>query len=227
VKVEAMPPTLVLIHSPFLGPATWRSTADALVDMGRQVHVPSLRVVAESSPPYWPAGVDAVVGSVTDEAVVLVPHSNAGMYVPAIVEALGDQVRGVVFVDAALPGAGRSTMLDFVRRLSVDGLLPPWTYWWDEADVACLFPGVETRAQVETEQPQMPLAYFDHPPPAPDDWAVSPCAYLWFSATYEKGAEEATAYGWPTTHIAGNHLQMLAAPETVAAALLQMAGDWR
>ena len=223
-----MVPSLVLIHSPFLGPATWQPTARALADLGRRVHVPSLLAVARSAPPYWPAGVDAIVRSAGDERVVLVAHSNAGLYVPAAVGALGDRVRGVVFVDAALPGAGHYTTSDFLRGLAtVDGLLPPWTSWWDDADVAGLFPDAAVQADVEAEQPRMPLAYYDHLPPAPRDWAVPPCGYVWFGAPYDKGAAQAVAHGWPTAHLPGSHLHMLADPDAVAAAVLQIAGDWR
>ena len=223
-----MDPSLVLIHSPFLGPATWRPTARALVGIGRRVHVPSLLGVARSAPPYWPAGVDAVVRAAADEPVVLVAHSNAGLYVPAVVDALGDQVRGVVFVDAALPGAGHHTTPEFLRRLAtVDGMLPPWTSWWDEADVAEVFPDADVRAEVEAEQPRMPLAYYDHLPPVPHGWAAPPCGYLWFGAPYDKGAAQAAACGWPIVHLPGSHLHMLADPDAVAAAVLQMAGDWR
>ena len=224
-----MEPSLVLIHSPFLGPATWQSTARALAGDGRQVQVPSMLAVARSAPPYWPAGVDAITRSVADdEPVVLVPHSNAGLFVPAVVDALGDQVRGVVFVDAALPGAGHHTTSDFLSRLATaDGLLPPWTSWWDDADVAEVFPNADVRAEVEAEQPRMPLAYYDHLPPAPPGWATPPCGYLWFGTPYDKGAAQAADFGWPTAHLPGNHLHMLADPDAVAAAVLQLAGDWR
>jgi pimeloyl-ACP methyl ester carboxylesterase len=223
-----MGPALVLIHSPFLGPATWQSTARALAGIGRRVHVPSLLPVARSAPPYWPTDVNAIIRSAAGEPVVLVPHSNAGLYVPAVVDALSDQVRGVVFVDAALPGAGHHTTSDFLRRLAtVDGVLPPWTSWWDDADVAELFPDADVRAEVEAEQPRMPLAYYDHLPPAPHGWAAPPCSYLWFGAPYDKGAALAAGYGWPTAHLPGSHLHMLADPDAVAATVLQMAGDWR
>jgi hypothetical protein len=85
-----------------------------------------LSAVAQSAPPYWPAGRDAIILAAADDSVVLVPHSNADLLVPAVVEALGDQVRGVVFVDAALPGGGHHSPSEFLRRLAtVDGLLPP------------------------------------------------------------------------------------------------------
>ncbi len=149
-----------------------------------------------------------------EDPVVLVPHSNAGLFVPAAVEVLGDRVRGAMFVDAALPGAGHHISSEFLRGLAtVDGLLPPWTSWWDEADVAALFPDGDVRARVEAEQPRMPLAYYDHLPPAPPGWAVPACGYIWFGAPYDKGADQAVGNGWPTGHLPGGHLHMLVDPD--------------
>jgi hypothetical protein len=222
-----MGPSLILIHSPFLGPTTWQSTARAIEGKGRRVNVPSLLAVAQSTPPYWPAGVDSIVRSAADESVVLVPHSNAGLYVPAVVEALGEQVGGVVFVDAALPGGGHHTTAAFLRRLATDdGLLPPWTAWWGESDVAALFPDADLRSEVEAEQPRMPLTYYDHLPPAPRDWTAPPSAYVWFGQPYDKAARQAAALGWPTVHLPGSHLHMLTDPEAVADAVLHMAAGW-
>jgi pimeloyl-ACP methyl ester carboxylesterase len=222
-----MGPALLLIHSPFLGPATWQSTARALQGRHRRVHVPSLLAVATSPAPYWPAGVESIVRSAADEPVVLVAHSNAGLYVPAVVEALDEQARGVVFVDAALPSAGHYTNRDFLRTLATaDGMLPPWTSWWDEVDVDALFPGAQVRAEVEAEQPRMPLAYYDHLPPAPHEWTMPSVGYIWFGEPYDKGAAEATLRGWPTVHLPGNHLHMLTDPNAVATAVVDMASDW-
>lgn len=220
----------MLIHSPFVGPATWRSTAAALERRGRRVHVPSMLEVARGEPPYWPAGVAAIAGAVNDgEPVVLVPHSNAGLFVPAVISALGEQVRGAVFVDAALPGTGHLTTPDFLAGLAtVDGLLPPWTSWWDEDDVAALFPDAEVRATVEAEQPRMPLAYYGNPPPAPVGWAAATrCGYLWFGEPYDSEAAQAAELAWPTKRVAGTHLHMLADPDGVAAAVLEIADGWR
>jgi pimeloyl-ACP methyl ester carboxylesterase len=222
-----MGPSLILIHSPFLGPMTWQSTARALEAKERRAHVPSLLAVARCAPPYWPAGVDSIIRSAADEPVILLPHSNAGLYVPAVVEALGEQVRGVVFIDAALPGGGHHTTSEFLRRLAtVDGLLPQWTSWWDEADVDALFPDAHVRAEVEAEQPRIPLAYYDHLPPAPHDWNAPLVGYIWFGRPYDKGAAQAAMLGWPTVHLPGGHLHMLNDPDAVAAAVLEMAGDW-
>jgi pimeloyl-ACP methyl ester carboxylesterase len=217
----------VLIPSPLLGPATWEPTARALERRGWRARVPSLHCVARGAPPYWPAAVEAIARSAGDEPVVLVPHSNSGLFVPAVLGALGEQVRGVVFVDAALPGEGYYAQRDFLTALvDADGLLPPWTSWWQEPDVAELFPSAEVRARVEAEQARMPLAYYDHVPPAPDGWDRPPCAYVWFAEPYDTGAEQVSARGWPTRHVPGHHLHMLVDPDAVATAVLELAGDF-
>ncbi len=215
----------MLVHSPFVGPAAWYATAQAFTATHRRARVPSLLHVARSVPPYWPAAVRTVTEHAADDEVLLVPHSNAGLFVPAIVDALGEQVRGVVFVDATLPGSADPPR-DLLRALAVDGLLPPWTSWWDEAEVAELFSDTTVRAAIEAEQPHMPLAYFDHPPPAPDGWSAGmSCAYLWFGPPYDGEAAEAAARGWPTQHLPGTHLHMLADPAGVAAAVLRLSGE--
>jgi pimeloyl-ACP methyl ester carboxylesterase len=223
-----MEPTLVLIPSPLLGPATWEATAGVLEGRGRRVQVPSLQCVASAAPPYWPAGVEAIVRAAAEEPVVLVPHSNSGLFVPAVIDVLGDQVRGVVFVDAPIPGAGHYAQRDFLEALAgPDGLLPPWTSWWADSDVATLFPDEEVRARVEAEQARMPLAYYDDVPPAPNGWARPGCAYVWFAEPYDTGARRAAALGWPTRHVPGNHLHMVVDPAEVASAVLELADELR
>jgi pimeloyl-ACP methyl ester carboxylesterase len=220
-----MEATVVLIPSPLLGPATWESTAHALEREGRQAQVPSLQGVAHSAAPYWPAGVEAIVTAAGDEPVILVPHSNAGLYIPAVLAELGDQVQGVVFVDAALPGAGYKSPRELLEALTgADGRLPLWTSWWDEPDVAELFPNADVRRRVEAEQSRMPAAYYDHLPPAADGWDDGvQCAYIWFAEPYDTGVEQAHAHNWPTRHLPGHHLHMLVDPDAVAAAVLDMA----
>lgn len=62
-------------------------------------------------------------------------------------------VVGAVFVDAGLPPRDGEVPLappelfaSLADKVNSDGLLPPWTSWWDEADVAGLSPTPEVRA---------------------------------------------------------------------------------
>ena len=116
-----------------------------------------------------------------DQDVVLVPHSKAGAYVPALTAPR--PVAAVVFVDAVLPSPGGqvplapAAFLDALReKADDDGLLPPWTTWWDEADVAALFPGAGSRAALEQEQQRLALSYSTAALPVAPGWDQRPGA---------------------------------------------------
>src|ERR687892_377838 len=93
---------------------------------------PARGPAAPATPPAWPAP-------------ILVGHSGAGFVLPFVAERLGARVAGVVFVDAGLPpcegeaapGAG---VIDQLRALAVDGMLPRWSTWWDEGTMEALVP---------------------------------------------------------------------------------------
>ena len=111
--------------------------------------------------------------------------------------------------------------LDFLRGLvRPDGLLPRWTDWWDEADVAPMFPDEATRRVVVEEQPRLPLSYYEQAVPVPPGWDDHPCAYVIFWAAYESTAEEAKARGWPVRRVPGLHLHQIVDPAAVTDALL-------
>jgi len=198
----------LLVPSPLLGPAAWAPVAELL----------DARV----------AGVDDVVAAAADlHEVVLVVHSNAGLYAPLM--ASQTAARSTVYVDAALPGDGPDTalapprFLEFLEGLAdADGLLPPWTRWWDDG-VDDLFPDAATRAAVEAEQPRLPLSYFTSRVAVPAGWAERPSAYLAFGDTYADEIAFAHAHGWPVTALAGRHLHQLVAPAEVAAAIVDLA----
>lgn len=182
-----------------------------------------------------------------DPSVVLVPHSNAGLFVPEM--ARQRDVVATVFVDAALPppviareiaqpgspqridGAisrptsGTTTLasaafLGFLEGLAdSDGLLPPWTRWWPEADVDVLFPDRATRLRVEREQQRLPLEYFRDTVPVPAGWTETPNAYLAFGDTYADERRQAEQWGWPVATLDGQHLHQLTAPADVAATM--------
>jgi hypothetical protein len=202
-------PNIALIGSPLLGPAVWKPVQERFRDRGW-----TSRVFELLSP-----------GQPLDENSILVAHSNAGAYLPELAVRLSASV--LVFVDAILPGStGRTplapdTLLPQLTALAdSDGLLPPWTAWWDEADVAVLFPDDETRRRIEAEEPRIPLAYFNRSMETPAGWDDRPAAYLAFGDTYATERADAESRGWPTRTLEGNHLHMLVDPDAVASAIL-------
>lgn len=216
-----MPP-LALLASPLLGPAVWRPAAAALRGLGWRV----LLVPRSVEAPRQPQDVlEHLLSELpADQQVAVVAHSNAALYVPAL--AAERRVVAAVFADAALPPAAGSTLLvpvgmhRFIADLAgLDGLLPPWTQWWDEQQLAPLFPDSAARAAVEAEQHRLPLGYFTATLDVPAGWAERPAAYLAFSDTYHAEREQAERWGWPVRKLLGEHLHLLMDPKGVAAAL--------
>ncbi|GAA0473397.1 hypothetical protein Aca07nite_56840 [Actinoplanes capillaceus] len=221
--------TYVLMHSPSVGPLTWAPVAERLPG----AIVPSLLHVGGEGPPFWPAVARAVAAGVErvpeGDEVVLVAHSNAGLFVPVVVGALTRTVKACVFVDAALPARGSATavaspgFLEVLRsRADVDGVLPAWTEWWDDADVAPLFPDPVTRRMVEKEQPRLPLSYYEQRIPVPEGWDRQRCGYVLFDEAYEEAAADAKERGWPVEHLPGLHLHQLVDPDGVVAAVRKL-----
>jgi len=213
------PPPLGLLSSPLLGPAVWRPVSQVLIGLGWDVHL----VPAPASAPsngeemlnhllaHLPVGVD----------LAIVAHSNVGLYVPALTGVR--HLLASVYVDAALAPTDGPALLappqlaSFVADLAgPDGLLPPWTRWWDEADVAPLFPDTATRAEVEGQQLQLPADYFTSTIDAPPGWIDRPAAYLAFGDGYQAERSRATDWGWPVQTIAhARHLHGLIDPLSV------------
>ena len=219
----------VLVHSPSVGPKTWASVAAELRSAGNEVVVPSLLSVATAPPPYWPEAVRCVGESLRDARdgapVTLVLHSNAGLLAPVLVDGLDSRVDAIVFIDAALPARDGPTavasneFLAFLRDKADNGMLPPWTDWWDEADVAVLFPDEDTRRQFSEEQPRLPVAYFETMIPPVPGWDQRRCGYVVFNEAYREQALDARARGWPVRELKGEHLHMLVDPTATAAAI--------
>jgi hypothetical protein len=218
---------IVLVPSTLLGPAVWAPVAAVLVDRGWRVQVLAshedvqgpddvLRRLLAQIPP--------------GEPVLLVPHSNAGLYVAAL--AVERDVRGIVFVDSRLPSDAPTTPTaspEFRAYLAglvgPDGRLPPWTEWWPGEDVDSLFPHRRVRAVVEAEQPRLPLAYFDDQVPTPLGWTGLPAAYVAFGqGAYEDEVAEARTRGWPIERMTGRHLHQLVDPDGVATVLEGLLG---
>lgn len=211
---------ILLVPSPLLGPAVWQPVAAWLRERGWSAGVVGFgreRTTPESVLTWAIRAGDGL------SDVVLVPHSNAGLYVPRLGELL--DVTATVYVDAALAGDEPDTALappGFLEKLRTltdpDGVLPPWTQWWDDVDK--LFPNAASRAAVEAEQRRLPLAYFNARLPVPTGWAERPTGYLAFGETYAAERAFAVDHGWPVATLDVGHLHMLLDPPAVGTAIL-------
>lgn len=215
---------LALLPSPLLGPSVWQPVAQVLLAHGWRTTL----CAAPTSPRTGQEVLDAFLADLpTDEELVLIPHSNAGAYVPVI--STQRSVVGAVFVDAILPPhrgdvpLAPPTFLDFLRqKADAGGVLPVWTDWWDEADVAALFLDSQTRSRVEREQSRLPLSYFEDQLVVPAGWDDRPAAYLAFGDTYSRERHDAEHRHWPVTTLAGDHLHLVNDPTQVATALIDL-----
>ncbi|GIM88656.1 alpha/beta hydrolase [Paractinoplanes toevensis] len=232
-----MAPAFVLVHSLLLGPLSWAPAAARLAVHGAVAIVPSLVDATDSDdPPFWPRVTDAVNDAVEhlphDQPIRIVAHSNAGLFVPVIAHAARRPVAGCLFVDASLPArtgpspAASPERLDHLRTMVTEGRLPPWTTWWDEDDVARLFPDPQTASAVSAEQPRLPLSFYQERIPVPAGWSDRPCGYLLFGPPYDRMAQDARERGWDVDQVPGGHLHQLVDPDAVAARTIAMTRGW-
>jgi hypothetical protein len=214
----------VLLHAPSVGPVTWRWVADALIGAGHDVVVPDLRQAAVSG--HAEAVVREAVAACPSDTDALVAHSGAGILLPVIADSVPTPGRPrLVVVDAAIPdceGHARlnPAVVDLLRPVAVDGVLPPWSVWW--GDVEQVIPDEDTRAAVEAESPQLPIALLEDGLPVPAGWCEWECDYLSLSEDMRGEAERARSLGWSDLEDLGNHLDVVNRADVVAADLVQM-----
>jgi hypothetical protein len=221
--------SFVLVHSPLVGPTTWRWVADELEERGHRVVIP---VVTES---VTSKGWEAFVESVADQSgdlvgKVVVGHSGAGPLLPKIVEQTCQQPGLFVFVDPGIPpetGDAElmpSEFLEELRAMAHDGILPRWSEWFGPGAIDELIPDHKRRAAVCSELPQLPVAYFESRVPVPDGWSGAGGGYLLLSQPYATDAGEAASRGWPVIRLPGSHLDIVTRPAAIADATLSLAG---
>jgi pimeloyl-ACP methyl ester carboxylesterase len=210
----------VLIHSPLVGPLTWRLVAEQLRQRGADVLVPLLRDSTGTKEPFWKQHAESVAAALAqlpeNTPVTLVAHSGAGPLLPAIRAALTQPVRAYVFVDAGIPHAG-ATRLDLMRsedpewaeqfqgELEHGGHFPTWSF----DDLQEVLPEESLRRQMIAELRPRGLDFFTEPIPVFDGWPDAPCIYIQFSPTYEKPAAQARQMGWLAYRLDAGHFHML------------------
>ena len=223
--------TIVLAHSPLLGPATWKKLAPVLETAGHRVLVPDLRPAFSSGPPYYER-LAVLLGraiQATGDSVTIVAHSGAGALVPAAVAHAGYPDAEVMYLDALLPHPGKSwfdtvpeEMASRLRGLAHDGLLPPWHAWWPAGTLEKLVPSEEDRSLQLREAMPLPIAYFEEAAPA--HCGRIKCSYLRLSEGYEKECARAESFGWKTQRVALHHLAVLTNVEEIASAMDALSG---
>ena len=216
----------VLVHGPPVGPATWRRVADALTSRGHSVVVPDLRRAALTGQPA--AVVAHAVAECPTDTDVVVGHSGAGLSLPMIADSFPPQARPrLIFVDAVIPECeGESglnpVVVDLLRTLAVDGVLPPWSAWLGEGVVERMIPEDDLRAEVEAELPELPMTLFEGALPVPPGWCEWQCGFLLLSEDMRDEAERARSLGWSVLEGVGNHLDVVNRAAEVAADLVRL-----
>ncbi|MBO0824338.1 MAG: alpha/beta hydrolase [Actinobacteria bacterium] len=212
----------VLVHSPVTGPSTWRWVAAELTARGHEVLVPAVPAVR-----VWQEFADSVAAQAGQQHdAVLAGHSGAGPLLPQIAARVGS--RRLVFVDAGIPpDQGEAELMPAeilaeLRKLAVDGLLPPWSEWFGSDVMRDLVPDAERRAAITAELPRVPLAYFEARVPVPTGWAAACCGYVLLSEAYATAADAAEARGWPVLRRQGGHLDLVTIPDVIAADIVSV-----
>lgn len=226
-------PCWVLVHSPLVGPGTWRPLADTLRQRDCLVVAPPLEDAEEVAAPYWQQHVASVVRGLeavsSEQPLVLVGHSGAGPLLPAIGREARRPITAYVFVDAGLPHGGTSRLGEmaatdqafagqFDRQLAAGGRYPTWT----DEQLRLVVPDAQRRQQLLHELRPRGLQFFSESLPVVTAWPDAPCAYLQFSSAYDRPAAWAREAGWPVRTFEAGHFHMLVDPTAVAATLLDL-----
>ena len=222
----------VLLHSPLVGPLTWKMVGEEMRQRGFDVMIPALADSADSQEPFWKQHAESVSKALAqlpeETPLVLAAHSGAGPLLPAIRQMTPNPVRAYVFVDAGIPrdGASRLDLMksedpawanDFQRELERGGRFPTWSF----DDLQEVIPNPLLRERMVAELNPRGLDFFTESIPVFKGWPDAPCAYIQFSAAYNQPAAEARRKGWSSQKLEAGHFHMLVEPHKVSELLIQ------
>ena len=221
-----MVPSLLLVHSPLVGPTTWAVAAQLMEARGFAVSVPDLTGLAHGPAPMWKHLVDGAVdgaAALTGD-VAIVGHSGAGVLLPAVASGLQSRAVSLVFVDAVLPPTSGvhetpARLRELLDAQTVDGRLRRWLEWWPDDVVTELIPDADERTALLDDMPSLPRSFYDESIPAPEGWTDRHCAYLKLSDAYEAEFAEAGRRGWARGELDSDHLAIRTQPHLVVDAL--------
>jgi pimeloyl-ACP methyl ester carboxylesterase len=224
---------IVLIHSPLVGPSTWKLVAEELGGRGMDVLLPTLHDEDSSQVPYWQQHAQSVVEALDhiahNQPVVLIGHSGAGPLLPAVAEYIPQPVAAYIYVDAGIPcdGASRLDLLaeelpqiapQIRAALEKGQRFPSWT----DSDLAGILPDNEQRQRVLAEMNPRGLRFYTESLPVFAGWPDAPCAYLQFSPAYDYSTQQARDEKFYVHVLKGGHFHMLVEPAAVAETLLDI-----
>ncbi len=224
--------TWLLVHSPLLGPGSWKAVAAQLTAAGERVRVPDLRDALAAGQDLVERQVALAAADPLGGPVILAGHSGAGPLLPAVAAALaeqGSEVIATVFVDAGMPHPGnprRATLppalVGHLESLTADGWVPPWPRWWAPEELAELLPDPDLRAELESDCPRLPAALFDEVLPSGPDVVGG---YVQLSDAYADAAAAAAELGWAVARLEADHLAPLTRPRDVALTMRSVTDD--
>lgn len=200
---EVPNPLLLLIHSPLVGPSSWRPLEKTARDRGFDVRRPDLTSVAAARSPKWRHFVDLATQSAART---------------------GKRLRSMIFVDAIVPPAEgtHATSQQFLAFLDdkvVEDTLPQWIDWWPPEVIDAMVPNQKDLNELRHDMPRLPRSFFDETVPVPQNWSTGPCAYLKLSAAYEREYTDVRQMGWKHSAIDGTHLSIFTDPAAVLNAI--------
>jgi hypothetical protein len=210
----------VLVHSPLVGPLTWKLVASQMKKHDIKGVVPILSDKPDSNQPFWIQHTESVLHALAhipeSQPITLVGHSGAGPLLPAIRQSLANPVHAYVFVDASVPrdGASRLDLMkaedpnwaeQFQQELERGSRYPTW----DFDDLSEVIPDETLRKQMIAEMQPRALPFFTEPIPVFRGWPDAPCVYIRFSTSYQSVAARTKEDGWPVYELEAGHFHML------------------
>jgi hypothetical protein len=222
----------VLIHSPLVGPLTWRLVYQEMTGRGIKAITPILTDHPHSEKPFWKQHAESIARSLSLAAetsnLVLVGHSGAGPILPVIRQFLNHPIEAYIFVDAGIPRDGLSR-LDLMKTED-----PEWAEQFEQAllrgehyptwstdDLQDVIPDEDLREKLVADIRPRSIAFFSEPIPVFEEWPDAPCAYIKFSAAYNRVSERVKEAGWPVQELNAGHFHMLVNPIMVTDMLIE------
>ena len=234
--------TFVLVPGAWFGGAIWQDVAEALAARGHDARPVTLTGLGDRAAENGPdvdlathaADVASAIRAGDSDDVVLVAHSYASAVVPGALRAAGDQVRQVIYVDTG-PLAPDMRMTDFEgaegahrlqQQVDAEGdgwRVPPPDFATLPASTIEGLSDEQLASMNARATAQSYATYTAEVGPAPEHQAALVAA---------NDARQLLALGlpqfafmerWPRRDVAGGHWPMLACPDQLADALVDLA----